>query len=96
MITHHCDVCGAETDSCAEHPGAAIVSIVTRSALTDAQIETIGREAATAGDLLGAATAARALGEDYSQMDLTVGERARVDAMTAEQARAACERTVRS
>lgn len=49
--------------------------------------------AAEHGDILMAAICARALGLSYDHMDLTTRERARVDALTTEDAQAICDRS---
>lgn len=60
----------------------------------DEQIEILSTESARGGDILQSAICERALERDYADHDLTAAERARVDAMTANQARVACYRAL--
>lgn len=62
--------------------------------MTNTRIKQLQRQAAEAGDIHMAAVAARALGESYENMALNADERASVDAMTADQARAQCVKVI--
>ena len=66
--------------------------MTTTETITDRQISDLATAAAANGDILQAAIAAHALGEDWTEMDLTAQERARVQAMTRDEARAECAR----
>lgn len=59
------------------------------------QLNQLSDECAQHGDILGAAIAAKAAGQDVSGYDLSPTERSRVNAMTAVEATAECEEMVR-
>lgn len=63
--------------------------------ITAKQIQSLATESAQAGDILMSAICMRALDRDYDRHDLTDAERARVDAMTIEQARETVAKSVR-
>jgi len=60
------------------------------------QLNQLSDECAQHGDILGAAIADKAAGKDVSGYDLSVNERSKVDAMTADEAMTQCEEMVRS
>ena len=66
--------------------------MTTSETITRRQIRDLADAAAANGDILQAAIAAVALGEDWSEMDLTTAERVQVRAMTRAGCRAECAR----
>jgi hypothetical protein len=64
--------------------------------MTHDQLNQLSDECAQHGDILGAAIAAKAAGQDVSGYDLSPTERSRVNAMTAVEATAECDEMVRN
>jgi hypothetical protein len=63
--------------------------------MTHDQLNKLSNECAQHGDILGSAIAAKAAGLDVSGYDLSSTDRSRVDATTAVEATAECEKMVR-
>ena len=63
--------------------------------MTHDQLNKLSDECAQHGDILGAAIAAKAAGQNVFGYDLSSTDRSRVDAMTAVEATAECEKMVR-
>lgn len=68
----------------------------TIETITTKQIKALATEAGEHGDNLTAAICARAIGEDHEDVALESKERAKVDAMTVDQAREACVEAIRN
>lgn len=105
QITHHCNECGAETDSCAEHPTADIVSVAsapmtTAESITRRQIRQLRDEARNSvqPDWLQEAICTLALegslDSELNELNLTAMQFARVQHMTQAQAIAECARVI--